>query len=727
MASETAKLVAALTLKDGFTAPLKNANAALNKFDSQITKTQSRGLKAGQQIGVGIKRSALLAVGAIGSLAGLLVLSAKEGQAAQDVQIKFNTAVANSGKVSAAYVKALNDQALALSNLSGQDDEAIRSTQTLLVTMGLTGDQITKLTPLILDASIRTGKDLNTITLAVGRAVQGNATSLGRLGIILPKTTAATKSAALASLEHQKAQLAINKSLEESHGPLTKAEKAMYAEKKAALDAAIGQQKLADATKTGAKAASGFDTVYGALNSRFKGTAAALSGQLDTRLAVLKERLQDVREEAGIKVLPSLTRIVDVVGSKLVPAFGKFIDGILPPAIAGLDKLASFLEGGGATSAIDSFLNTAKTVAPIIQRSAEATGAVIKTAVDLFRSLPPEIQSLALAGLAINKLTGGLVTNIAGGLISAVISSFKGLMNVNAAVVNVNGPVAGIPGPAAEAAGAVGGLSLATLGLVAAAAVASTWAFLQTHNGPGSTGAFTPTLGAAFDQKPVDASSLFAGVDWKKVSDELASGSEGASQLRNAAHGLDVTAQDNAEAASQLRNAARGLDGASSTLKKSTHENSISATEADRRARGLTGPHKESVSVAPRLKFLAGGASDVKDVAVARALTLGFEHNKQQAFHSTAALKQSIRALQNDQKTLGPKAAAKVGGFIDRMKAELARRQAATTTAVKAQKAPTVIVPVSVKQYINGRLIDASTGRFASTIVGHKGTFQEFG
>ena len=27
------RLIAALTLKDGFTAPLKNANAALNKFD----------------------------------------------------------------------------------------------------------------------------------------------------------------------------------------------------------------------------------------------------------------------------------------------------------------------------------------------------------------------------------------------------------------------------------------------------------------------------------------------------------------------------------------------------------------------------------------------------------------------------------------------------------------------------------------------------------------------
>jgi hypothetical protein len=163
-------------------------------------------------------------------------------------------------------------------------------------------------------------------------------------------------------------------------------------------------------------------------------------------LKVLDQRLANLREAAGQKLLPALTRIVDVVADKLVPAFGTFIDAIMPSVLEGLDKLSGYLEGGGATTAITKFLSFAKSAAPVIQSAASATLTIIQTAVGLFSSLPPEIQGLAVAGLTINKLTGGLVTNLAGGLISAVISSFKGLMNVNAATVIVNGGVGGVPG-----------------------------------------------------------------------------------------------------------------------------------------------------------------------------------------------------------------------------------------------------------------------------------------
>src|SRR4029077_4735982 len=105
------------------------------------------------------------------------------------------------------------------------------------------------------------------------------------------------------------------------------------------------------AQKAGTKTTSQLDVVTAALNQRFGGTTAERAASVDVRLRVFSERLANIREEAGIKLLPVLTRIVDVMGQRLVPAFGEFIDAILPSAIAGLDRLASFLEGGGATEA----------------------------------------------------------------------------------------------------------------------------------------------------------------------------------------------------------------------------------------------------------------------------------------------------------------------------------------------------------------------------------------
>src|SRR6185369_2276731 len=76
----------------------------------------------------------------------------------------------------------------------------------------------------------------------------------------------------------------------------------------------------------------------------------------------------------------------------------------------------------------------------------------------------PDIQKLLVGGFAVNKLTGGLITNVFGGIAEAIAKSFikAPLVNVSGAVVNVNGGVGGgLPGAAA------GGGLLSTLGTVA--------------------------------------------------------------------------------------------------------------------------------------------------------------------------------------------------------------------------------------------------------------------
>jgi hypothetical protein len=404
--SETARLIASLELKDLFTKSVDNATKSMGKLDKQITGTQGRAYKAGQQIGVGIKRGVILATSALTGLAGLLLLSAKEGQHAADVQVVYANAIARSGKITAAYVTQLNAQSLALSNLTGMDDEQIKSEQTRLIQMKLSGKQILTLLPLILDAAKSTGRDLDSVTLAVGRAAQGSATSLGRLGIIIPKTAKKSKDA---------------------FGDVVKALKA------------------------------------------FQGTNAALSGSLEVKLKVFQERLQDIREEAGIKLLPALTRITDTVTKSLLPAFQSFIDSILPSVIEGLNKFADFLSSGQGAKSLSSVFNTIKTAAPIIQRTAEATFTIVKAAVDLFTSLPEGLQQLAVGAFAVNKLTGGLVTNIGGGIADFVAGKIGLLRGQTPAtplyvsdVTRGLGDAAGVAGGAVKAAGV--GSDLATLG-----------------------------------------------------------------------------------------------------------------------------------------------------------------------------------------------------------------------------------------------------------------------
>jgi hypothetical protein len=112
-----------------------------------------------------------------------------------------------------------------------------------------------------------------------------------------------------------------------------------------------------------------------------------------------------------------------------------------------------------------------RSAAPAIKSALGTIGTVLKTAFDAFTSLPKEVQALLVGGFAVNKLTGGLISNIAGGVFGALKA-----MTVQAGVVNVTGGVVngggGLPGgktpggkgggiPGAVAAVGVAGLVLA--------------------------------------------------------------------------------------------------------------------------------------------------------------------------------------------------------------------------------------------------------------------------
>ena len=342
--AETARLIASLELKDKLGPGITSATRSLGKLETRFSRIGGIASKGMATAARNIGRIGLAAAGAI---AGLVALSVKEGQEAARVQLVYAKAIENSGKVSATYVGLLNEQQLALMNLAGIDDELIKAEQTKLIQMGLTGKQVADLTPLILDMSKATGKDLLTSTLAVGKAAKGTATSLQRFGVFVDKA-------------------------------------------KFKVDP--------------------FAATMEALNEKFAGTTKALSGTLEARLGALREGLANIREEAGIKLLPALTHIVDVVGKAVVPAFGKLIDRIMPGITAGIDDLAKALESGGAEKAIGGIADALGTMIGLLQ----AAAGPVKMIVGAFMALPKEVQTILVAGFAVNKLTGGMVTQLAG-------------------------------------------------------------------------------------------------------------------------------------------------------------------------------------------------------------------------------------------------------------------------------------------------------------------------
>ncbi len=126
------------------------------------------------------------------ALAGVAVASVKFAIEAQEAQLKLANSIKNSAVVAKSSQAAFNAQAEAIRRLTGADDEAIAGAQAFLVQMGLTEDQVLRLTPRIVDLSSKLGIDLETASKAVGKAVNGNIGGLSRLGIVVDKTAASS-------------------------------------------------------------------------------------------------------------------------------------------------------------------------------------------------------------------------------------------------------------------------------------------------------------------------------------------------------------------------------------------------------------------------------------------------------------------------------------------------------------------------------------------------------
>lgn len=186
------------------------------------------------------------------------------------------------------------------------------------------------------------------------------------------------------------------------------------------------------------------------LNKEFGGSFLAQGQTSRAKLAKFGDAVEELQMTLAEGLLPAVVNVADALKSALgdpqvkadIRALGEAIGSVLTPAN------------------VQSLVSAAGTVAGLV-----------KSAVSLFNTLPPDLQKLALAAFAVNKITGGAITSLAG----LALSSLRTITAGNVTVIggNVTSGAAGAAGAAGGVSSAIGkvlliGEAIALLGVVAA-------------------------------------------------------------------------------------------------------------------------------------------------------------------------------------------------------------------------------------------------------------------
>jgi hypothetical protein len=262
----TLKLSLLADTKD-FISGLDRATAESKTFSQKLGGALGKAAKAFGALGIAAGTAAV----AIGVDA---VKAAVEDQKSQEL---LADALRNSTKATDGQIKSTEDYIKKTQLATGVSDSKLRPALGNLARA--TGD-VTKaqeLNTLALDISVATGKDVETISLALAKAYDGNIGALRRLGIPLDESIVKSKDFEAATVE---------------------------------------------------------------LEKLFGGSAAAAADTYAGRLAIIQERVGEAKESLGEALLPILEKVSKFLEQQAVPAFEGLIRGLTggPKSVRGATK-----------------------------------------------------------------------------------------------------------------------------------------------------------------------------------------------------------------------------------------------------------------------------------------------------------------------------------------------------------------------------------------------------
>lgn len=395
----------------------KGVKGATDEVEGFGSKVADFGKKAGAAFAI--------AGAAAAAYAGkLLVDGVKAAIEDEQAQIKLATSLKNTTNATDAQVAAVEAQILKTSLLTGLTDDELRPSLDRLVRSTKDVEAAQKLQSLAIDIAAGSGKSLEAVSNALGKAYEGNTAALGKLGV------------------------------------------------------GISSAELKTMT---------FDEVTAALAKTFEGQASKQADTFAGKMDRLKVAFDEGKETVGSFVLDAITPLVTIfvdkvvplintlstdIGEKLGPTFSNlatiFRDDLLPIISEWWSFLVDIVIPGivatvqpiieGLFSAFDSIAtaikNNEKNLKPLYELFKDVASFVAKI-------LAPALgEVLGAAIKVLGKLVGGLVDGFSAlvGLISAVVEGIKDIINLvknNPVVQGISGVIGRVFGGGKAAGGPV--------------------------------------------------------------------------------------------------------------------------------------------------------------------------------------------------------------------------------------------------------------------------------
>lgn len=300
----------------GLKAGIKSAQDNLTGFE-KATQNVSRNI--GKYLG---------AISFVAVVKGLTDM-AKNAQADQIAQDLLANQIKNTTDATDAQVKAISDYIDATSKQYGIVDDKLRPAMSRLVTVTGSTTEAQNLFQLAMDASAATGKPLETVATALGKAYNGQFASLTKLGIPMLDSVENAKALTAQSKLLEKAQLDYNFQVEQ-YGPKSKQAKDA-AEKLGAVQAKVNA--IAQAGTNWQKD----------LGEAFAGAAEKAINPME-RLQVV---FDEAKETIGYAFLPVIEKVIAVLTplvDKLAPILAKLIEDLTPLFLTLVDALLPLVE-----------------------------------------------------------------------------------------------------------------------------------------------------------------------------------------------------------------------------------------------------------------------------------------------------------------------------------------------------------------------------------------------
>jgi len=349
----------------------------LSTFDAAGVNKAQRAFKSLS----GVAKVGTVAFAALGAASIKFGKDAVEAAGAdQAAQLKLAKTLQNVTGATYGAIAATEQFITAQQFATGVSDTQLRPALETLVRA--TGD-VTKAQNLLklgLDVSAGSGRDLESISLALAKAQGGQFTALQRLGIVIPENIKKSKD---------------------------------------------------------------FGQVQEYLNGLFGGQAAVAAGTYEGKLAILGERMGEVKETLGGALIPILTKFADKIIKDVLPSIEGFVNGLTGTTSIG----ASF------TATEIAAINFGNQVRAVIQTIVNYIPFLVKFGAALVGMFV--VAKVAAAAGAIIKIVGGLVT------------AFQTLRKVGLAATIATAFATGGLSVAAGAAGTVAALAAIAVGFAA--------------------------------------------------------------------------------------------------------------------------------------------------------------------------------------------------------------------------------------------------------------------